>query len=40
MDDLKYNSEGYYDPTTYETLTKIERKRYSDFQRDVPSTDI
>ena len=26
MDDLKYNSEGYYDPTTYEALTKIERE--------------
>lgn len=26
MDDLKYNSEGYYDPVVYEALTKIERE--------------
>lgn len=25
MDELKYNSEGYYDPTTYEALMKIEQ---------------
>ena len=27
MDELKYNSEGYYDPTTYEALVKIEQSR-------------
>lgn len=26
MDELKYNSEGYYDPVVYEALTKIERE--------------
>ena len=26
MDELKYNSEGYYDPTTYEALMKIEQE--------------
>ena len=26
MDDLKFNSEGYYDPVVYEALTKIERE--------------
>lgn len=26
MDELKYNSEGYYDPTTYEALVKIEQE--------------
>ena len=26
MDELRYNSEGYYDPVVYEALTKIERE--------------
>lgn len=26
MDEMKYNSEGYYDPTTYEALMKIEQE--------------
>lgn len=26
MDEMKYNSEGYYDPTTYEALVKIEQE--------------
>ena len=26
MDELRYNSEGYYDPVVYEAITKIERE--------------
>ena len=26
MDELRYNSEGYYDPVVFEALTKIERE--------------
>ena len=26
MDEMKYNSEGYYDPVVYEALTKVERE--------------
>ena len=26
MDEMKYNNEGYYDPTTYEALMKIEQE--------------
>ncbi len=25
----KYNSEGYYDPTTYEALSSIEKEEHS-----------
>ena len=28
MDELKYNGEGYYDPTTYEALSKIAKEEY------------
>lgn len=28
MDELKYNGDGYYDPTTYEALSKIAREEY------------
>lgn len=28
MDELKYNGDGYYDPTTYEALSKIAKEEY------------
>lgn len=28
MDELKFNGDGYYDPTTYEALSKIAKEEY------------
>lgn len=29
MDELKYNGDGYYDSTTFEALTRIEKEEYA-----------